>query len=246
MPFIKEKFKNYNDFGSANIKDIYGEKLSEGISYKATYFASAILKNNNGKFEFDAFENRAQLSSVNKILIDDPSADIHTFFKEEDGAITRTHMMTKNMDTSELLGDDESSEYALQIMESMSYRLKFAFKKPVKAIYSSAEATMGGKKNREVVIEANFKETQLSGIHKGQSVEVELDAFPGQPLEGVVDSFSPATGAKFALLPPENATGNFTKIVQRVPVKITIPDQQELKGRLLPGLSVVATIDKRG
>ena len=98
----------------------------------------------------------------------------------------------------------------------------------------------------DVWIEANFKETQLSGIHQGQKVEIELDAFPGQPLEGVVDSFSPATGAKFALLPPENATGNFTKIVQRVPVKITIPDQQALKGRLLPGLSVVATIDTRG
>mgnify|MGYP000002583573 FL=1 len=100
--------------------------------------------------------------------------------------------------------------------------------------------------NNSVWIEANFKETQLSGIHKGQKVAVELDAFPGEPLEGVVESFSPATGAKFALLPPENATGNFTKIVQRVPVKITIPDQQGLKGRLLPGLSVVATIDKRG
>ncbi|MGV2986523.1 HlyD family secretion protein [Vibrio sp. E150_011] len=100
--------------------------------------------------------------------------------------------------------------------------------------------------NSDVWIEANFKETQLSGIHKGQTVEVELDAFPGQPLEGVVDSFSPATGAKFALLPPENATGNFTKIVQRVPVKITITDPKTLQGRLLPGLSVVATIDKRG
>ncbi|WP_367988656.1 HlyD family secretion protein [Vibrio sp. NTOU-M3] len=97
-----------------------------------------------------------------------------------------------------------------------------------------------------VWIEANFKETQLNGIHKGQKVTVELDAFPGQSLEGVVDSFSPATGAKFALLPPENATGNFTKIVQRVPVKITIPDQKSLQGRLLPGLSVVATIDTRG
>ncbi|MCL6293910.1 VCBS repeat-containing protein [Jejuia spongiicola] len=75
MPFIKEKFKTYNDFGSADIKDIYGEKLSEGISYKATYFASAILKNKNGKFEFNAFENRAQLSSVNKILIDDFNND---------------------------------------------------------------------------------------------------------------------------------------------------------------------------
>ena len=100
--------------------------------------------------------------------------------------------------------------------------------------------------NNNVWIEANFKETQLNGIHKGQSVEVELDAFPGQPLKGVVDSFSPATGAKFALLPPENATGNFTKIVQRVPVKIIITNQQQLQDRLLPGLSVVATIDTRG
>lgn len=100
--------------------------------------------------------------------------------------------------------------------------------------------------NGDIWIEANFKETQLNGIHQGQSVEIELDAFPDHPLEGKVDSFSPATGAKFALLPPENATGNFTKIVQRVPVKITIPDQKELKGRLLPGLSVVATIDTRG
>ncbi|MBU2898131.1 HlyD family secretion protein [Vibrio hepatarius] len=95
-------------------------------------------------------------------------------------------------------------------------------------------------------IEANFKETQLGGIHQGQKVTIELDAFPEQRLTGFVDSFSPATGAKFALLPPENATGNFTKIVQRVPVKITIPDQKTLKGRLLPGLSAVTTIDTRG
>lgn len=97
----------------------------------------------------------------------------------------------------------------------------------------------------QVWIEANFKETQLAGIHQGQKVRVELDAFPGQTLDGIVDSFSPATGAKFALLPPENATGNFTKIVQRVPVKILIPDQKSLAGRLLPGLSVVATVDTR-
>ncbi|WP_245907187.1 HlyD family secretion protein [Photobacterium sanctipauli] len=98
----------------------------------------------------------------------------------------------------------------------------------------------------DVWIEANFKETQLSGIHQGQKVDVELDAFPGQTLEGVVDSFSPATGAKFALLPPENATGNFTKIVQRVPVKITVKAPEALAGRLIPGLSVVATVDTRG
>ncbi|MGF1700250.1 HlyD family secretion protein [Photobacterium makurazakiensis] len=98
----------------------------------------------------------------------------------------------------------------------------------------------------DVWIEANFKETQLGGIHQGQKVDVELDAFPGQTLEGVVDSFSPATGAKFALLPPENATGNFTKIVQRVPVKITLTVPEAIEGRLIPGLSVVATVDTRG
>lgn len=131
------------------LNQIDGISSAEAIEDKENYLYGLTFK----------FKNLWALNkALNKILIDDPSADIHTFFKEEDGAITRTHMMTKNMDTSELLGDDESSEYALQIMESMSYRLKFAFKKPVKAIYSSAQATMGGKKNREVVIEANFKE----------------------------------------------------------------------------------------
>ncbi|TNI65709.1 hemolysin D, partial [Aeromonas salmonicida] len=75
---------------------------------------------------------------------------------------------------------------------------------------------------KEVWVEANFKETQLAHMHPGQKVEVVLDAYPNQPVDGVIDSLSPATGAKFALLPPENATGNFTKIVQRVPVKIRI------------------------
>ena len=76
MPFIKEKFKSYNDFGTANVKDIYGDKLKEGLEYRATYFASAILKNENNSFRFEAFENRAQLSSVNKILIDDFNKDV--------------------------------------------------------------------------------------------------------------------------------------------------------------------------
>lgn len=98
----------------------------------------------------------------------------------------------------------------------------------------------------DVWIEANFKETQLGDIHKGQKVLVDLDAYPDLHLEGVVDSFSPATGAKFALLPPENATGNFTKIVQRVPIKISLLNVNLLKGKLIPGLSVVATIDTRG
>jgi len=97
-----------------------------------------------------------------------------------------------------------------------------------------------------VWVDANFKETQIGKIHTGQMVELEFDAYPEQTVKGMVDSFSPATGAKFSLIPSENATGNFTKVVQRVPVKIVIVEQNAENIQLLPGLSVVATIDTRG
>ncbi|MGJ9418289.1 HlyD family efflux transporter periplasmic adaptor subunit [Massilia sp. CMS3.1] len=99
----------------------------------------------------------------------------------------------------------------------------------------------------KVWVTANFKETQLAGLTPGQAVHLQIDALPDEHLVGRVDSFSPASGNQFALLPADNATGNFTKIVQRVPVKITLApaDVQRLTGRLLPGMSVVAEVDLR-
>ena len=97
-----------------------------------------------------------------------------------------------------------------------------------------------------VYVEANYKETQLTRMSIGQPVALRVDAFPGARLRGHVDSVSPASGAEFALLPAQNATGNFTKIVQRVPVKIVLEDDEPLRGRLRPGMSVVATVDTRG
>jgi membrane fusion protein (multidrug efflux system) len=95
-----------------------------------------------------------------------------------------------------------------------------------------------------VWITANFKETQLAKMHEGQPVHVTIDAFGGRALEGEVESFSAATGARFALLPPDNATGNFTKVVQRVPVRIKIlgaPSDVVLR----PGMSVDVTVDTK-
>ncbi|MFH1557231.1 MAG: HlyD family secretion protein [Pseudomonadota bacterium] len=89
---------------------------------------------------------------------------------------------------------------------------------------------------------ANFKETQLTDVRKGQKVAIEVDTFPGADITGHVDSIAPASGQVFALLPPDNATGNFTKIVQRIPVKITIDPDNPLAGRLRPGMSVVPTV----
>jgi len=95
-----------------------------------------------------------------------------------------------------------------------------------------------------VWLTANFKETQLAEMHAGQEVKVTIDAMPGKELIGTVESFAPASGAQFALLPADNATGNFTKIVQRVPVKIVFrpEDVKALNGRLVPGMSAIAEV----
>ena len=95
-----------------------------------------------------------------------------------------------------------------------------------------------------VYVVANFKETQLTYVRQGQAVDIDVDTFPGVKLHGHVDSLSPASGLEFALLPPDNATGNFTKIVQRIPVKIVL-DDDSLTGLLRSGMSVTPTIDTK-
>jgi membrane fusion protein (multidrug efflux system) len=98
---------------------------------------------------------------------------------------------------------------------------------------------------QDVYVVANFKETQLTRVRAGEPVRVRVDTFPGNDWHGCVDSLAPASGLTFSLLPPDNATGNFTKIVQRIPVKIRIESRQPLLGRLRPGMSVEAFIDTR-
>ena len=92
---------------------------------------------------------------------------------------------------------------------------------------------------------ANFKETQLTDVQPGQPVEIDVDMFPGKTVHGRVDSLAPASGQEFALLPPDNATGNFTKVVQRIPVKITLDAANSPDLVLRPGMSVYPTIDTK-
>ena len=92
---------------------------------------------------------------------------------------------------------------------------------------------------------ANYKETQLTDVHEGQAVDVEVDMFPGQVVHGHVDSIAPASGQEFALLPPDNATGNFTKVVQRIPVRIALDSDSNARIELRPGMSVIPTIATR-
>jgi membrane fusion protein, multidrug efflux system len=94
----------------------------------------------------------------------------------------------------------------------------------------------------EVWVQANFKETQLANMRVGDRADVRIDTFPNKVFHGKVEQFSPASGSQFALLPPDNATGNFTKVVQRVPVKIVLPSGQPFLDRLRPGFSAVVTV----
>jgi membrane fusion protein (multidrug efflux system) len=98
----------------------------------------------------------------------------------------------------------------------------------------------------DVWIQANYKETQLTNIRKGDAADIRIDTFPGVVLHGKVAEISPASGSQFALLPPDNATGNFTKVVQRIPVKIVLDPEHPLQDKLRPGFSVVATIHASG
>jgi membrane fusion protein (multidrug efflux system) len=96
--------------------------------------------------------------------------------------------------------------------------------------------------DNSIYITANFKETQLDKIRDGQKVDIQVDAYPDLKLHGTVYNFAPATGAKFSLLPPDNATGNFVKVVQRVPVKIKIEASPEDMAKLRPGMSVNVSV----
>jgi membrane fusion protein (multidrug efflux system) len=97
----------------------------------------------------------------------------------------------------------------------------------------------------EVYVDANFKETQLAHLRPGQKVAITVDALPDQPIEGTVASLAPASGAVFSLLPPDNATGNFTKIVQRLPVRVSVPADVATLQVLRPGMSVVVSVNTK-
>jgi membrane fusion protein (multidrug efflux system) len=98
----------------------------------------------------------------------------------------------------------------------------------------------------DVYVIANFKETQAGEMRRGQVVELSVDAFPDLKISGKIESFAPATGSEFSLLPPENATGNFTKIVQRLPVKVLVTGDASALAMLRPGMSVKVAVDTRG
>jgi hypothetical protein len=141
------------------------------------------------------------------------------------------------IDTDKLAKIDAQMQEIRSSLPPEGIKVDIAFVSGVRGVSIPAHAA------DMAVIVANYKETQMTRIRVGQPARATVDAFPGVVLHGHVDSWSPASGAQFALLPPDNATGNFTKVVQRIPVKIVLDPDPALAYLLRPGMSVIATVD---
>lgn len=185
---------------------------------------------------------RAAQSSANASLASAKAASI--------AADAQIDVLRAQMNQAEKLADQADAEVAAA-QRNLDYTL---IRAPVDGVIGNKHLDTGqlvspGQQLASIValphvyVEANFKETQIENMRIGQTAIIHADAYPDVKIIGRVASFSPASGQIFSLLPAENATGNFTKVVQRVPLRISVPDDNELKGLLRPGLSVTVSVD---
>jgi len=162
----------------------------------------------------------------------------------EQVSTTRSQLTVTNTGVSQKQVDVDFAKLQLSYTEVKAPASGLASKKNVQLgqLVQPGQTLFAIVNDNSLFITANFKETQLDKIRNGQKVNVDVDAYPEMELKGTVYNFSPATGAKFSLLPPDNATGNYVKVVQRVPVKIKIEGSKEDMAKLRPGMSVSVSV----
>ena len=205
--------------------------------------------------DYDRYKNLYDDHAITKAQFDQAVADKESAQAALDAAKSQVPVLDKRVNTSRVQTSATASvidarkadvEYA---QLQLTYTVIIA---PASGIVSKrniqvGQLVQGGSPlfsivHKDLYITANFKETQLGDLQLNQKVDVEVDAFSKNTIPGVIESFSGATGAKFSLLPPDNATGNFVKVVQRVPVKIKLETDSATLIRLRPGMSVKVTV----
>jgi membrane fusion protein (multidrug efflux system) len=221
--------------------------------------AAAKAKKDEASANFDRQKKLADNKFASQATLDTADAALKGAQADLENAQAAVTLAKANIDV--LNGQKKEAEQAVvaakTALEKAERDLAFTvIRAPVDGIVGNRAAQVGsllqpGSRIAAIVpladthIDANFKETQLEGIKPGAEVEISVDAYPDQPIRGTVESISPATGSVFSLLPAENATGNFTKVVQRVPVKIKVPEEEITSGHLRAGMSVVVAVDTR-
>jgi len=157
---------------------------------------------------------------------------------------TRSQLNVTNTGVSQKQADIDFAKLQLSYANITSPSSGIVSKKNVQKgqLVQAGQTLFSVVDDKSIFITANFKETQMANLRSGEKVEIDVDALPDVKIEGEVYNFSPATGAKFSLLPPDNATGNYVKVVQRIPVKIKIKASADVMEKLRPGMSVKVSV----
>src|SRR6187402_2634278 len=214
---------------------------------------------NRSKLDDQRYRDLAGRSAVSVESAQRAQADIQTAHAATDRASAAVQGAQRQLDVIDTQKHQVEAALSQAHAEADIAKLNLSYtelRAPVDGVIGNRRARVGtyasaGSQMLVVVpahglwVDANFKEDQLARMHVGQVVDVRADVLPGKTFKGHVTSLAPATGAQFSVLPPENATGNFTKIVQRVPVRVTLDGNDGDLGTLRPGLSVTATINTK-
>lgn len=207
--------------------------------------------------DFNRYQNLYNEQAITKSQFDGIQAEKESAAAGLTAAQSQYAAVTKQVSTSKEQVGEATSNLALRVADIDFAKLQLSYTvitAPVSGIVSKRNIQPGqlvqpGQtmfaivNDSSIYVTANFKETQLENLKPGQKTDIEVDAYPNHQFEGIVDNFSGATGAKFSLLPPDNATGNFVKVVQRVPVKILFTGvNKQWMEKLRPGLSVNVSV----
>ncbi|RYD85449.1 MAG: HlyD family secretion protein, partial [Sphingobacteriales bacterium] len=218
--------------------------------------ASAKARLDKVRKDYDRYANLVKDGSVTRQQFDQAKADLDVAqanyqasidqYKaaQEQVGTTRSQLKVTNSGVTGRQAEVDFAKLQLSYTNIKSPATGLAAKKNVQVgqLVQAGQTLFSIVNDNSLYITANFKETQMENIRNGQKVDVKVDAYPDLKIEGQVYNFSPATGAKFSLLPPDNATGNFVKVVQRVPVKIKLSGSKEDIAKLRPGMSVDVSV----
>ncbi len=240
---------------NVNVSESMVSSTAAGIGTAKANVEIAEAKANKANKDFVRYQNLVKDGSVTQQQFDQAKADKDAADASLRASKTQYEAVKKQVNTSQSQVSAANSNISSRIADIDFAKLILSYTKieaPTSGIVSNKNIQIGqliqpGQSLFAVVndnslyVKANFKETQLEKLKKGQLVDVEIDAFPKAELKGHIYNFAPATGAKFSLLPPDNATGNYVKVIQRVPVKIKL-EKNEILSKLRPGMSVKVSV----
>ena len=240
---------------NVNVSETVVSSTAANIATAKANVVAAQAKSEKANKDFVRYKNLIKDGSITQQQFDQANADKETANAQLQAMQAQYGAAKKQVNTSQSQVSAASTNISSKTADIDFAKLQLSYTKidaPATGIISNKNIQIGkliqpGQSlfaivnDNSLYVKANFKETQLEKLKEGQLVDVEIDAFPDAKLKGHIYNFAPATGAKFSLLPPDNATGNYVKVIQRVPVKIKL-DKNKILDKIRPGMSVKVSV----